>query len=490
MQYKILLSSLLLMTSYVSFAEVVTSQDLNTEAQSGLQEKQVEPQKDKPVASEKETVSEEKARIYTGRRVESAEETAAKTEAANLSEELANKVKQKVLSEVTADAEKNNDKKKTEEKTDPVVDALSKEQKLLLLENMVKEERLKKENEALLTKLQKLKWEKEVLTTSLDIDLLNQEVEHQASVKAHSDKLLKLTQEVEIAEEKSRRLTAELETQRIESDLKTAKLEAEIKTFSIEQERKKYADKSPVYLDNPVVNGDTLVVSDRRISMNGPITRDTADYVSTRINYFNNKGEKPIFLVIDSSPGGSAMAGYRIIKAMEASKAPVYVVVKSLAASMAAIITTLAERSYAYPNAIIVHHQLSKTFFLARLNVTQQKELYEDSKKWWDRMATPIAKKMGITADEFITKMYEKNSDGDWAEFGTEAKELHWVNNIVQRIEETSLIIDPDEDEASEELAPLREATTAEGKAVVYLPHLSPKDVYFVYDPDHYYRVR
>ena len=43
------------------------------------------------------------------------------------------------------------------------------------------------------------------------------------------------------------------------------------------------------------------------------------------------------------------MAGYRILKAMEASDAPVHVVVKSHAASMAACITTLAEQ-YGIPS--------------------------------------------------------------------------------------------------------------------------------------------
>ena len=50
-----------------------------------------------------------------------------------------------------------------------------------------------------------------------------------------------------------------------------------------------------------------------------------------------------IFIVIDTSPRGSVMAGYRILKAMESSDAPVHVVVKSFAASMAAAITTLGE---------------------------------------------------------------------------------------------------------------------------------------------------
>ena len=53
------------------------------------------------------------------------------------------------------------------------------------------------------------------------------------------------------------------------------------------------------------------------------------------------------------------MAGYKILKAMEGSAAPVYVVVKSFAASMAANIATQSKKSFAYPNAIILHHQIS-----------------------------------------------------------------------------------------------------------------------------------
>ena len=201
----------------------------------------------------------------------------------------------------------------------------------------------------------------------------------------------------------------------------------------------------------------------------------------------------PIFIVIDSSPGGSVMAGYRILKAMEGSDAPVHVVVKSFAASMAATIATLAEESYAYPNAIILHHQISSTYFFTTMNLTQQKESLEDSKKWWDRLATPIAKKMGITTDEFIKQMYQKNSDGDWVEFATEAHKLKWVNHIVDSIKETSAVINPDTikpkpaEEGEEALA---ESIGKDGKPCVYLPRLNPHDAYFLYNPDGYYRLR
>src|SRR5262249_38058956 len=125
------------------------------------------------------------------------------------------------------------------------------------------------------------------------------------------------------------------------------------------------------YTKDPFKNG-TLAISDRRIPLNGVITMATADRITERINYFNNQNrEFPIFIVIDESPGGSVAAGYKILRTMRGSQAPVYVVVKSFAASMAAGITTLATRSYAYPNAIILHHQLSSG---SMGNLTQQKE--------------------------------------------------------------------------------------------------------------------
>src|SRR5260221_10572633 len=107
------------------------------------------------------------------------------------------------------------------------------------------------------------------------------------------------------------------------------------------------------------MNG-VLSISDRRIALNGVITSETANRVTERINYFNNQNKEfPIFIVIDDSPGGSVMAGYKILKTMHSSSAPVYVVVKSYAASMAAAICTLAQRSFAYPNAVILHHPIS-----------------------------------------------------------------------------------------------------------------------------------
>jgi ATP-dependent Clp protease protease subunit len=340
--------------------------------------------------------------------------------------------------------------------------------------------------------LQKLVREKEMLSEKLEMEKLQREIALRDSTIKHEDEMLALTRKADIAKEKASELGSRLEAMQTEWNIKTAKLESEMNTLEIEQKRKTYANSKPKYLKNPLLEDGTLVISDRRIALNGPITRGTADYVTSRINYYNNADPAyPIFIVIDTSPGGSVMEGYRILKAMEGSEAPVYVVVKSFAASMAAAITTLARKSYAYPNALILHHQISATIF-ARMNLTQQKEFYETSKKWWERLAQPIAKKMGITTDEFIKEMYDKSSRGDWSEFGNDATKLKWVDHIVERIQETSLIKDPnaEEEEKKPRLYELKETLDKDGHPFMYLPRLTPKDHYYIYNPDNYYRLR
>jgi ATP-dependent Clp protease protease subunit len=180
------------------------------------------------------------------------------------------------------------------------------------------------------------------------------------------------------------------------------------------------------------------------------------------------------------------MEGYRIVKAMQASQAPVHVVVKSYAASMAAVITALAQRSYAYPNAIILHHQMSSVQWG---NMTQLKEQLEIAKEWYKRLAEPVAKKMGMSTEAMVKLMYEKNSDGDWEEFADNALKYKWVDNVVHEIRETGIVKDPDKAKKPElPNARLEEKTDEKGRRYVELPRLDPYDFYYIYNPDQYYR--
>ncbi len=366
----------------------------------------------------------------------------------------------------------------------------SSETEALSTKNKLEAERLTAETNKLRAEITRLKMERELITERLALDAAKKaEVE----LKGDADKE-KLAKEGEISKLRADKLTNDLKSLQTEAMLELTKLQSDISLIETTEKRAKFADAKPVYLEKPLRDDGVLVISDRRIPLNGMIVPATADFITSRIDYWNNKDKKlPIFIVIDDCPGGSVMAGYRILKSMEASEAPIHVVVKSFAASMAACITTLAEESYCYPNSLILHHQISSQLMFARLNLTQQKEFYQDSQRWWERLASPVATKMGISTDEFIKAMYEKSSGGDWSEFGDKAKELKWVNNILTGIEETSLNKDPDTTEKPKPAAApaaFEETLDADGKPCMFLPRLNPKDVYFLYNPDGYYRVR
>ena len=285
-----------------------------------------------------------------------------------------------------------------------------------------------------------------------------------------------------------REMDAKVKMERQQLDLRLARVNAEIQ----------FREASDVYRDRipreqnytmDVFDGSRLLISDRRIPLNGPIWGGTADHIQQRIDFFNNQNsEYPIFIVIDYSPGGSVMAGYSILKAIEGSQAPVYVVVRSFAASMAATITTLAEKSFAYPNAIILHHQVMWGGFG---NLTQQRERLKETEEWWRRLATPIAEKMGITLDEFVEQMYKRFSDGDWREFADKAVELRWVDHVVSDITEKSIDRNPDRFELPSAFAlDLQQQVDDKGNPFVVLPRLAPFDYWHLYNPDGFYRER
>ncbi len=394
------------------------------------------------------------------------------------------------VSAETAPAETEKQEEPKQEAPKPEKDPKKEEQDRLTAENALAAERLKAETNALRAEITRLKMEKELLGERLALEAVKRQASQQGNIVKLEEERSKLMVEAEMAKTRAEYLGNELKAVQAEAGIEVTRLQNEISRIEMETKRKSYADAKPQYLENPLREDGILVISDRRIALNGPISMATADRVTERIDFFNNADRKyPIFIVIDQSPGGSVMAGYRILKAMESSEAPVHVVVKSFAASMAAGITTLAKESYAYPNAIILHHQISNTLF-GMLNLTQQAELVKESQRWWTRLAEPVARKMGITTDEFIQKMYEHSSSGDWSEFGEQAKELKWVNHIVRGIEETSYTRNPDARPAPAPAAEFVEEIDANGKPFSYLPRLTPKDVYFLYNPDGYYRLR
>lgn len=308
-----------------------------------------------------------------------------------------------------------------------------------------------------------------------------------------------------ILEEQKKRLSLNVQTETEKLDLETKKLEVEnsrlATKIAVREQQEQWdnqVNKAPEYLKEPFVNGQ-LTLSDRKILLDEVIlpgvenNMGSAEKVIERLEYFNNKSQEyPIFLIIDYCYGGSTMEGMKIIKAIQSSRAPVYVVVKSLAASMAAVITALASKSFAYPDATIVHHQVVEVIFFAVSNKTGLREQLKILDEWTHRIVEPVAKKMGITLDEFVQKMYQHNSVGDWSEFASEAVKLKWVDELIDHIKDTSFIKLPQEKEEIEKNSDMMTArfkgTSGEqGRSYVRIPHLRPFDAYHLYNPNNYF---
>jgi len=378
----------------------------------------------------------------------------------------------------------------------------SAEKQRLEMENALSQQKLQTENAGLqsqidrLTKQLALKEAERKAKLDADLAEVRERAERlRAANELATAELATRLRDLTQHEQELKVRAAELQVQRAEFDNQIAKLNSEIELRAKRDLWKNRVNHDIQYTKEPFKNG-VLTISDRRIALNGPIGMETADHIAERVDYFNNQSpEFPIFIVMDRSPGGSVMAGYKILKAMEGSAAPVYVVVKSFAASMAANIATQAKKSFAYPNAIILHHQILNGSFG---NLTAQKENLKDLEEWWKRLAAPVAAKMGISLDDFIKRMYQNRSTGDWEEFGDSACKLKWVDEIVQTVREESYDKNPDAPVAAPALpAPARgdaqsasaERVDASGRRYILLPRLEPVDCYYLYNPDNYYRL-
>ncbi len=243
------------------------------------------------------------------------------------------------------------------------------------------------------------------------------------------------------------------------------------------------------YPKDPLIDG-VLHISDRRIPFNGRVDDKLADFVCSRIAFYNAlDAEAPIFIVIDRSPGGSVMSGYMMLQAMETSKAPVFVVVKGYAASMAAIITTMAKRSFVYPQTIVLHHQASNGM---NGNVTQLKEQLKWSKIWVERIFVKVADRVGITVEDFVAQMYKSVSTGDWKVTGDDAARLHWVTNVVEQMAEDSFFNAGSEPKPTEIMPEgfVDAGKTQDGRPRLMLPPLGPCDVWWLFDPTVEYVLR
>ncbi|MDD9140066.1 MAG: ATP-dependent Clp protease proteolytic subunit [Candidatus Cardinium sp.] len=331
-------------------------------------------------------------------------------------------------------------------------------QKELEKENALNRALLEKKLAGIMAQIEQLRLEKERRRLFKEAEEETLQEAHNKAMQSLRMEKEKLVMELELAQarfaKKMEQYSIQLAELEKEMQLKRGQaqllqetknhLKSEIEALQAKTERSKCIETKPTYLKDPLRKKDNvLVLSDRCIKLDGHITAWKANYIVNQIQFFNNKSSLyPIFLVIGRSPGGETFGGCNILQAIVHSKAPVYVVVKEFAASMSALIATLATKSYALPNAVILHHQ--PMIYAYCLNVREAGECYNKIMQIWKRLGGRVAKKMGISLRAFTAKLYQKNMYGDWQEYADQAKKLKWVDVVVDAIEESAVNTLPD----------------------------------------------
>ncbi len=131
---------------------------------------------------------------------------------------------------------------------------------------------------------------------------------------------------------------------------------------------------------------------------------------------------KPIWLLINS-PGGSVLAGARLVSAIQESKVPVYTVCTVLCASMAAIIHQYGTKRYMTTRSLLMFHNAAMGLsgqlpeMLVRLNMMNS---------YTQKMDAYIAQRSGQSLEAFNTRFsHELWMDDD------ESLKGHYIDGVV-----------------------------------------------------------
>lgn len=364
---------------------------------------------------------------------------------------------------------------------------------------------LKKEIDHLTSHAENAMQEKRKNSLKMDFDILDQEHRNKKQRLEHTIELMKL-------EKDKSELEFEIARQKIthQSDL----INAEIILREKELAEREWAS-AAIRMPDPILLLDSgareIIVSDRIIDLNGVITYRTADYISTRLNYYNNQSmHEPIFLVIGNSPGGSVMAGLEILANIENSRAPIYTIIKSFAASMAAVIATRTN-SYMYKDANILHHQMwcftvgniswheEQTKYLKELSqrtdgpmlekintrllkLSNHKSDESDTNSYTESDSYDSISDMPVlwTQEEWTKAINSKNMSHEWMVHGDEAAKLGWVEACVTSIRFTSQVRHPDAKYSIEKSIPAAPSppppTPCKGSSVAQIEHFPKQD--------------
>lgn len=163
-----------------------------------------------------------------------------------------------------------------------------------------------------------------------------------------------------------------------------------------------------------------------QLNLTGEVTDAMADNMEALLAALQDPRFEGVVITIDS-PGGSVDAGYRIIRAIEASHTPITCVADNIAASMGFyILQACPERVVTKRASLMVHeqHGITGGIIISRESLRKMLEVHEIIARGLAEMAI---RRMHLTLAEFQAKVKEK----DWWMAWEEAKTVGAVDLVV-----------------------------------------------------------
>lgn len=173
----------------------------------------------------------------------------------------------------------------------------------------------------------------------------------------------------------------------------------------------------------------TIENNDRIVYVIGQITESSIS-LAHRIERLSARSKEPIHVVINS-PGGSVLAGYQIIQAMDIARnrnVEVVCAVGTMAASMAFQLLPHCDQRYALKKSLLLFHP-ARVFIQGALTADDAASIADDLNRIAKQGDYEVKEMMGVPSDEWYS-FHNKNETMWTAESLAEETTKRWLEVV------------------------------------------------------------
>ncbi len=174
----------------------------------------------------------------------------------------------------------------------------------------------------------------------------------------------------------------------------------------------------------------------RILVMTGEITKEKVDEVRSGLIWLNALSNDEIKLIIDTK-GGECEPGFWLVDFVQMLSAPVIGIVNGECYSIGIAILQGCRKRLATPHSWFQVHFTGGTFRYAPRDEKREKKFeirLTQSQKVQEQMLQLLSSRTGKTPKEIIA-LCEKGEKYDWRFSASEAKELGFVDKVVEKFE-------------------------------------------------------